>query len=117
MAGAHGGGEEVDRTELIYEKVYALTVNLFSRNRLYGQLEVSLNLEAKTKESLTIKHLRPRLEDAYNRQLTRFGQTILDAKRPLDLHRLESVLQASTDDVLGRGKATVLLYSAIINQP
>jgi len=78
---------------------------------------VSLDLEARARDANTVKHLRPRLEDAYNRQLTRFGQTILDISRPLDVHRLEEVLQSSTDAILGKGKATVLLYSAIINQP
>jgi hypothetical protein len=116
MAAGHGN-DGVNRTELIYEKVYALTVNLFSRNRIQGQLEVSLDLEAKAREASELKHLRPRLQDAYTRQLTRFGQTILDTRRPLDLARLENALQASTDEVLGKGKATVLLYSAMVSQP
>jgi len=117
-AGAAGHGDgEVSRTELVYEKIYALTVNLFARHRVNGQLEVSLDLEAKARDAAMLKHLRPRLEDAYTRQLTRFGQTILDTRRPLDLRRLEDALQASTDEVLGKGKATVLLYSAVVNQP
>lgn len=116
LAAEHGeSGEKVKRSELIYEKFYGLTVNLFSQDQVEGQFLVSLDLEARSKYSDEIKHIKPRLTDAYNRRLIRFGQTILDTHKPIDIRRLEYVLQKATDRVLGPGIGHVLLNSALIN--
>ena len=112
----HEGEETVKRTELVYEKLYGLTVNLFSQNRVEGQLLVSIDLEAKAVNGDQIRYMKPRLTDAYNRRLLRFGQTILDTKRPLDIERMEYALQRTTDEVLGKGMAKVLLYSALVSE-
>jgi hypothetical protein len=102
------------RTALVYQKIYGLTVNLFSQGRVDGQFIVSLDLEAKASDSDTIRGLQPKLRDAYNRDLISFGETMVDPRRPLDLKRLEAVLQRTTDTILGQGKATALLFSAVV---
>ena len=112
----HEGEETVKRTELVYEKLYGLTVNLFSQDRVEGQLLVSIDLEARAVDGDQIRYMKPRLVDAYNRRLLRFGQTILDTRRPLDIKRMEYALQRVTDSVLGEGKAKVLLYSALVSE-
>lgn len=113
-AGGHGSGEGAVSP---YVPLGDLTVSVFGRMKIQGQLIVNVTLEvSKPIVHRDVHEKEALLRDAYFQSLTRFASHLGDVRRPIDFERLSRSLQKATDKVLGSGSAHVLIASAAVQR-
>ena len=72
---------------------------------------VRLKLEEES-ERADVENLRPKLRDRYVVLLSRLASSSLEIDRPLNIPRLQKLLQRETDKVVGEGKTELLIIDA-----
>lgn len=72
---------------------------------------VRLKLEEES-ERADVESLRPKLRDRYVVLLSRLASSSLEIDRPLNIPRLQKLLQRETDKVIGEGKTELLIIDA-----
>lgn len=93
----------------------ALTVNIFRSNYNRGKVEIIINLDIPDQNVRTrAAETMPRLRAAYVQVLTSLLYD-LPPRTPPNIEELDAALQRTTDKVLGRRGAKVLLGSVVIN--
>lgn len=98
-----------------YVGVDALAVSILVNGRPRGLLLVELCLDVPDAELRASAEAQiPRLMDAYNGALGRYGATTAHPNRAPDAGGVAALLQAETDRVLGKAGAQVLLANLMV---
>lgn len=114
MAKSESKSEGVESSLTLVE-LEALTVNIFRSNYGRGKVEVIMGLDvpnANLRERVV--ESMPRLRAAYVQTLTGMMYD-LPPRTPPNIDALAAALQRSTDKVIGRPGAKVLLGSVVVN--
>ncbi|MEQ8194285.1 MAG: hypothetical protein RIB59_07330, partial [Rhodospirillales bacterium] len=96
--------------------VPALNIPLFADDKVAGTVLVQLKLETigLANES-KVKHLLPRLNDAFLRELHTFIPRLLQKTQRLDVFILKKRLQMVCDRVVGKGVVSNVLIQTVTN--
>ena len=106
---AEGGAHNQDSNSP-YFVLDALPVSIIRDSVGKGILVVEIGLDAKTLPARPgVEHLVPRLRDLYIRVLNLYVSRDFHLNQPADAALIKARLQMATDEVLGPGKASVLL--------
>lgn len=116
LAGAHGGGEPKKKGGgETYIQFPTLTATILRTTGRRGVLTVETGLDVPDGKLREIAFVsQPRLRDAYVRFLQTYAQGLGPGTLP-DAEILSTALQRSTDQVLGRPGARLLLGTIIAN--
>lgn len=86
------------------------SVSVIQRTRIAGFLSVAFSLAVESEAALQqVERLRPKLNDAIVRILSRVASSRLDVSRPVDVDLVRTYVQAAVDSVIGKDKARVLM--------
>lgn len=105
---SHGGSD----SEPLFIEFAPLSVSVIQRTRVAGFLSVAFDLVVESEETVEhVERLRPRLEDAIVRVLSRVANSRLDINHPVDVDLIRAYVQMAVDGVIGAEKARVLMKS------
>lgn len=108
-------GQKLGDGRHIVLEPFAVTV--FRDERVRGLLALDLTLElSKAERRAAVEQVMPRLRDRYLTALMQFASNRVDVTRPVELEALTALLQAVTDEALGRAVARVLIGGAMVRK-
>ena len=115
FAGAAQAGDKKKPGGKGYLQLPTLTAMIFRPNGERGVLTIEAGIDTPDPALLPrVMELVPRLRDAYASTLQVFGANLRPGAAP-DLDRLEAMLQADTDRVVGRRGARILFGTTLVN--
>jgi|GEM_PF-3244781 len=90
-----------------------MIISILQGARNTGLMSVTVRLKLEEEgERAHVESLRPKLRDRYVVLLSRLASSSLEIDRPLNVPRLQKLLQRETDKVLGETKTLVLIIDA-----
>ncbi len=109
LAEESDGGSDADP---LFIEFAPLSVSVIQRTRVAGFLSVAFDLVVDSEETVKlVERLRPRLEDAIVRVLSRVANSRLDINHPVDIDLIRAYVQMAVDGIIGAEKARVLMKS------
>lgn len=113
LAFAEGeAGEDQGETGagLLFIEFDPFSISIIQRTRVAGFLSVAFHLAVEDEETvLEVERLRPKLSDAVVRILSRVASSRLDVNRPVEVSLIQAYIQMAVDNIIGAGKARVLM--------
>ena len=90
-----------------------MIISILQGPKVSGLMSVTVRLQLEDEgDREDVEFLRPKLRDRYLSLLSRLGSASIDIDRPLNVPRLQNILQRATDKVVGEDKALVLITDA-----
>lgn len=107
-AGEHGSAG----TGPFFIEFNPFSVSVIQRTRVAGFLSVAFQLVVESEEAAAeVERMRPKLNDAIVRILSRVASSRLDINHPVDVDLIRTYLQLAVDSVIGKAKAGVLMQT------
>ncbi|WP_281299851.1 MULTISPECIES: hypothetical protein [unclassified Iodidimonas] len=104
-------------TAPIYVELMPMTVPLLRDGYVSGSFHLRLNLAAVDAKAKTeINRLMPRLEAAYLANLSDLSEHFIRPGESVDLDIIKTILQSTTDRLLGQGVATLLIVETAVRR-
>lgn len=111
FAAAEGeDGETKSDAGPIFMEFAPFSVSVIQRAQIAGYLSVAFDLAVEEEAVVQqVERLRPKVRDAVLLILTRVASSRLDVTRPVDVDLIRAYVQKAVNNVLGAGKAQVLM--------
>ncbi len=106
--------EAVPRTPPKFVDVSPLLIPIFQGDKVVGTVDIQIKLEAENEENVDkIKHLMPRLNDAFLRALYTLIPQLLKKEQRIDLDTVKRRLQSVGNKITGPGVITNVLIQSL----
>lgn len=109
---AEEGGEKNGESgsEPLFIEFNPFSVSVIQRTHVAGFLSVAFDLVVEDETTAAqVERMRPKLNDAIVRILSRVASSRLDINHPVDVNLIRAYVQMAVDSVIGAEKARVLM--------